>query len=217
MFKSCLGCLGLIIFIFLFGVILTSCFFGGSSSSDNDEDEYVPMNEYSKNIEHEVIEDVDVFTSLRETAWSTEHFVSLFSMDSVDILRKYHEEIDNGVVFRLALPLTNVYGDRSYRIEAVAYFSPETIDKINFDNWPRLDSTGLYETADNVDIHHGLGEYQYLYSKNNGLMDGVPLEFYTKGSTYQPPEDFRSHLDKDEPEEDTEEPQETQEETETEE
>lgn len=217
MIKGCLGCLGLIIFIFFFGVILTSCFFGGSSSSDNDEDEYVPMSEYNDDIEHEVIDGVDVFTYTLGLVWSKDSYVRLFSMDSADILRKYHEEIDNGVVFRLALPLTDVYGNRSYRIEAVAYFSPETIDKINFDNWPVRESTGLYETADNVGIHYGLAEYEHLYGKRYTTVEGVPDIFYTKGTPYQPPEDSRSHLDEDESEEDTEESQETQEETETEE
>lgn len=217
MIKGCLGCLGLIIFIFLFSVILSAWILGGSSSSDNDEDEYVPMNEYSTDTEHKVEDDVDVFTTTLTVGFSRDSFVRQFSMKGVDILRKYHEELDNGAVFRLALPLTDTYGNKSYRIEAVAYFSPETIDKINFDNWPRLESTGLYETADSVGVHHGLGEYQYLYEKNYRLIEGVPLVVYTKGATYRPPEDSDSSLDKDDPEEDAEVTQETQEETETEE
>lgn len=116
------------------------------AQSENDNEE---MN-------HEVIDNVDVYTVSNDVILSADSFLHSFSIDMTEFLSENHEDLENGVVFRLATALTDKYGNSENKIVSTVWYSQETIEKINFDNWPMDSSTDLYNTADSVVFHFSL-------------------------------------------------------------
>ena len=92
---------------------------------------------------------VTVFQQFTEP-FSVDRALKNFSYDMANELKANKDNIKNGAVFRLAIPLTDTYGNESNEYVLVVYYEQDTIDKINIDNWPTLDDTGLYDTADGV-------------------------------------------------------------------
>ncbi len=108
--------------------------------------------------DYEVIDGVDVYTMFQDTAWSTNSLMRNFSMDSVELLQTVHENLENGIVFRLATTMVDGYGNETDKIVANVWYSQDTVERINYDNWPVHGDTmaGLYDTADGVRIYFAL-------------------------------------------------------------
>ena len=108
--------------------------------------------------------------------WSISGAPQLFSADGVQILEEHHEEFDQGVIFANHNTLTDQYGNETETYTMAVYYSPETIDKINFDNWPILDGEDLFRTADSVYIHPVIDNEDYFQFRV--MSDQTPGVFY---------------------------------------
>lgn len=87
---------------------------------------------------------------------SANTYLNSFNYDMANVLTENHNEFPEGAIFRSVLPLVDQYGNEEKTNVVTVYYSPETIEQINFDNWPTYDATGLFDTADNVFIHHAI-------------------------------------------------------------
>lgn len=106
--------------------------------------------------QHDVIDGVDVFTSYTEMILTPNVFMSNFSVDMTELLKEKQDEINNGVIFRNATSVTDQHGNEEKMVVLSVWYSQETIEKINYDNWPQLVGEDLYNTADGVLVHHHL-------------------------------------------------------------
>lgn len=123
-------------------------------AESDEEKEEVPESE--SNYQHEVIDDVDVFTSYSEMILTPNVFMSNFSVDMTELLKEKHDEINNGAIFRNATSVTDQHVNEEKMVVVSVWYSQETIEKINYDNWPQLVGEDLYNTADGVLVHHHL-------------------------------------------------------------
>lgn len=158
----------------------TSATAGNESEKDDEETE----NEYDKNLakiraereednqekpdyQHEVIDNVDVYTDYSEMFLTPNVYMSNFSVDMTELLKEKHDEIKNGVIFRNAATVADQYGNEENIVLVSVWYSQETVDKINYENWPQLVGEDLYNTADGVLIHHNL-EQDTVNNKSAG-------------------------------------------------
>lgn len=125
---------------------------------------------------------VALYTDDREIVFGEKSHLENFSGNHVQTLKENHSNFENGVIFRNIMPLQDEYGNQTMTNVVTVYYSPETIDKINFDNWPTLDATGLYETADNVFIHYALLSKVNEFQKYADLKD-APQDFLDYAGT----------------------------------
>ena len=139
-------------------------------TEDKDEDE-----EYGEGI-HKNDDGVMIFDRYEEISLSINSLVAKFSTDMADELKEHKDDIDNGAVFRLAGPLTDEYGNETKKYVISVYYTQDTIDKINVDNWPLDINKGLYKTADGVIIHPALRDNKYTETK---VYDGEQPDEYT--------------------------------------
>lgn len=130
----------------------------------------------------ELIDGVAVFTDTREIVFGLNSHLDIFSADMTDLLKENHQNIDNGAIFRSLDTLTDEYGNEERTITVVVYYSQETIEAINYDNWPTLDASGLYDTADGTWVHAALSEGNV---ENNppSNSEEVPEIYYTMMGT----------------------------------
>lgn len=117
---------------------------------------------------YELIDDIAVFTSDKELVFGVNQHLESFSYDMTQALKETHSEIKNGAIFRDISALTDTYGNEEKTTTVVVYYSQETIEAINYDNWPTLDSSGLFDTADATWIHYALKDSKF---KNNTPSD----------------------------------------------
>ena len=119
---------------------------------------------------------VMIFDQYGEVSLSVNTLVSKFSVDMIDEIKKHKGEFTNGAVFRLAGPLTDEYGNETKKYVISVYYTQDTIDKINVDNWPLNISDGLYKTADGVIVHPALRDNKHAETK---VYEGEQPEEYT--------------------------------------
>lgn len=125
---------------------------------------------------------IALYTDNRNIVFSEKSHIENFSGTHVTTLKENVNHFDNGVIFRNVITLQDQYGNQEDTNVIVVYYSPETIEKINFDNWPTLDARGLYETADNVFIHYVLlSEANDFHQYTN--TEGAPGEFLNYAGT----------------------------------
>lgn len=120
---------------------------------------------------------VALYTDTRGVTFGEKSHLEIFSGTHVSTLKDNHKDFKNGVIFRNVMPLQDQYGNQEDTNVIAVYYSPETIEKINFDNWPALDSSGLYQTADNVFIHYILLNEASEF-RGYGHTEGAPVDFY---------------------------------------
>lgn len=137
----------------------------------------------SEKFQHEVIEGVDTYTLVSGTNWSANSMMTGFSVDATSLLQDVHQDLTNGAVFRIATTLTDTYGNESQEIVSTVWYSQETVEKINYDNWPRLVGEDLYNTADGVIVHYAIGNDVEVENKSAGnnapnfYRDSIGVEF----------------------------------------
>ena len=142
---------------------------------DFDDEEESEDEEYGEGI-HKNDDGVMIFDRYEEISLSINSLVAKFSTDMADELKEHKDDIDNGAVFRLAGPLTDDYGNEVKKYVISVYYTQDTIDKINVDNWPLDINNGLYKTADGVIIHPALRDNKYTETK---VYDGEQPDEYT--------------------------------------
>ena len=138
---------------------------------DEEESEDTENEEFHKNDD-----DVMIFDRYGEVSLSVNTLVSKFSKDMTDEIKKHKDEFTNGAVFRLAGPLVDEYGNETKKYVILVYYTQDTIDKINVDNWPLNISDGLYKTADGVIVHPALRDNKHAKTK---VYEGEQPEEYT--------------------------------------
>ncbi len=144
--------------------------------TEEDESELAEEEETEEvKFKHEVIDGVDVYTDFNNITISPNNYMSNFSIEMTDLLNEVHQDLTNGVVFRNATTLTDGYGNEEKKIVVNVWYPQETIEKINYDNWPVLIGEDLYSTADGVIIHFALG--QDVDEDNKIASDDAP-QFY---------------------------------------
>lgn len=119
---------------------------------------------------------VMIFDQYGEVSLSQNTFVAKFSRDMAEELKKHKDETKNGAIFRLASPLVDNYGNESKKYVMAVYYTQDTIDKINVDNWPLNVSDGLYKSANGVIIHPALRDNKHAETK---VYEGEQPEEYT--------------------------------------
>lgn len=119
---------------------------------------------------------VMIFDQYGEVSLSVNTLVSKFSKDMTDEIKKHKDKFTNGAVFRLAGPLVDEYGNETKKYVISVYYTQDTIDKINVDNWPLNISDGLYKTADGVIVHPALRDNKHAKTK---VYEGEQPEEYT--------------------------------------
>ena len=143
-------------------------------TEDTDDDEE-PEDEEDEEF-HKNDDDVMIFDQYGEVSLSVNTLVSKFSVDMIDEIKKHKDEFTNGAVFRLAGPLVDEYGNETKKYVISVYYTQDTIDKINVDNWPLNISDGLYKTADGVIVHPALRDNKHAQTK---VYEGEQPEEYT--------------------------------------
>lgn len=132
----------------------------------------------------EMIDNITVFTNDSDIVLGINQHLSNFSYDMTQELKKRHNEIENGAIFRNVSTLTDKYGNEEPTVTVVVYYSPKTIEAINYENWPILDASGLYDTADATWVHYALKDSKV---KNNAPSDtsAIPDIYYSmQGASY---------------------------------
>lgn len=135
--------------------------------------------------QYELIDDIAVFTNDKSIVLGINQHLESFSYDMTQALKKKHGEIKNGAIFRNITPLVDKFGNEEKTTTVVVYYSQDTIEAINYDNWPTIDSSGLYDTADATWVHYALKESKV---KNNTSIDSERLPslyFSMQGATYE--------------------------------
>lgn len=87
----------------------------------------------------------------------------------------YKDLMDLGVVYRGYHTLSDNYGNTEDIFTYVLYISPETINKINFENWDPT-SNQFFEIADGSYLHPIFDKYE-LYSEQKVNKDDLPQAF----------------------------------------
>ena len=144
-------------------------------TDENTETEEEPEDTENEEF-HKNDDDVMIFDRYGEVSLSVNTLVSKFSKDMTDEIKKHKDEFTNGAVFRLAGPLVDEYGNETKKYVISVYYTQDTIDKINVDNWPLNISDGLYKTADGVIVHPALRDNKHAKTK---VYEGEQPEEYT--------------------------------------
>jgi hypothetical protein len=150
-------------------------------TAEESETEEEPEDEESEEVPEETNENIEFLDSgmalvtdnSNITFGETSH-LEIFSGNHVTTLSDNYEQFENGVIFRNVMALQDQYGNQEDTNVIAVYYSPETINQINFENWPTLDETGLFEPADNVFIHNVLlseSEDFQQYTNTEGVPD----------------------------------------------
>lgn len=154
-----------------------------AAEEESEKEEAEKERAAEEDYQHEVIDGIDVFTTYSDIILTPNVFMSNFSVDMSELLNEKNKELSNGVIFRNATTLTDKYGNEDKLIVVGVWYSQETIEKINFDNWPQLIGEDLYNTADSVLVHYTLGQSVDVENKQN---ENAPQIFKDSiGSKYE--------------------------------
>lgn len=114
--------------------------------------------EVKTEVPYEIVDEIAVFTDDNDSIFSAKQHVDSFSAEMTKALKENHKDIKNGAIFRSVKTLSDKYGNEEKTNVLAVYYSPETIEKINYDKWPILDASGLYDTADTMWVHPAFKE-----------------------------------------------------------
>lgn len=152
---------------------------------ESKEQEKEPSKEQSEEeAPYKLVDGVALFTDDGDVVMGVKSHVDVFSSEMTAALKKYHNEIKDGAIFRSVNLLDDEYGNQVMLNAIVVYYSQETIDKINFDNWPRLDASGLYETSDSMWVHPAF-KVKGAKENKSGVDIAPDVYFNYLGSEYE--------------------------------
>lgn len=133
---------------------------------------------------YEIEDDIAIFTDDNDSIFSAKQHVDSFSAEMTQALKENHKDIKNGAIFRSVKTLSDKYGNEEKTNVLAVYYSPETIEKINYDKWPTLDASGLYDTADAMWAHPAFKEKGAKENKS-GTENAPDIYFNYLGSTVE--------------------------------
>ena len=107
-------------------------------------------------------------------AFSENSSIKHFSMEMSNRLKKDHKKIDNGAIFKDVMEFEDKKGNKEKIVAIVTYISKETINEINFDNWPN-NPESLYDVSDGVVFHYYINDNKIAKTRNQ---DEIPQQFY---------------------------------------
>lgn len=145
-----------------------------TESKENNEDKKSSEKEKNEDITHKKQDGYDVYERDGGMPFSENSSVKHFSMEMSNKLKKDYKNIDKGAVFKDVMEFEDKKGNESKMVAVVVYISKDSIDEINFENWPK-NPESLYDVADGVVFH--------AYINNNDVaetrdQDEIPQEFY---------------------------------------
>lgn len=105
---------------------------------------------------------------------------------TVNTLKEDHEKLTNGAIFTLAETFDDDYGNKKEEYIATMYFSPETLNRINYDNWPNKqepEGINALKTADSTFVspmvlNKGKKGDTELFDFINKNLENVPENFF---------------------------------------
>lgn len=116
----------------------------------------------------------DVYERDGGMPFSENSSVKHFSMEMSNKLKKDHKNINEGAVFKDVMEFEDKKGNESKMVAVVVYISKESIDEINFENWPK-NPESLYDVADGVVFHAYINDNDVAETRDQ---DEIPQEFY---------------------------------------
>lgn len=128
----------------------------------------------SEKIKHNKQDGFDVYERDGGMAFSENSSIKHFSMEMSNRLKKDHKKIDNGAIFKDVMEFEDKKGNKEKIVAIVTYISKETIDEINFDNWPN-NPESLYDVSDGVVFHYYINDNKIAKTRNQ---DEIPQQFY---------------------------------------
>lgn len=104
-----------------------------------------------------------------------------FSYDHIKTLRDNNEKFENGIIFLNYNETQDKYGNAELTNTIATYYSRDTLDKIQWDNWYQnnIHDELLYQTADAVFIHRIILDEVPEYEKFTGSDENTPDSYYT--------------------------------------
>lgn len=150
------------------------------SGNDTDTDKGDEGGQEEEEIEEVPFEYLDNGIALVELdesgAWSINGAPALFAYEGAKIIKEHYDQFDNGIILANVNTLVDQYGNEEDTYTMAVHYSPDTIEKINFENWPVLDAEDLFKTADSVFIHYVIDNEDYRgYA---GIQEDAPSAFY---------------------------------------
>lgn len=127
-----------------------------------------------ESIKHNKQDGYDVYERDGGMPFSENSSIKHFSMEMSNKLKKDHKKIDNGAIFKDVMEFEDKKGNEEKIVAIVAYVSKETIDDINFDNWPN-NPESLYDVSDGVVFHYYINDNKIAETRNQ---DEIPQQFY---------------------------------------
>lgn len=133
-----------------------------------------PKEKKNESIKHNKQDGFDVYERDGGMAFSENSSIKHFSMEMSNRLKKDHKKIDNGAIFKDVMEFEDKKGNEEKIVAIVTYVSKETIDEINFDNWPN-NPESLYDVSDGVVFHYYINDNKIAKTRNQ---DEIPQQFY---------------------------------------
>lgn len=164
--KGCFAFLGIIVVLIII-VIISVNIFAKDKNENKDEDK-------KEDITHTKQNGYDVYERDGGMPLSENSSVKHFSMEMSDKLKKDHKNINEGVVFKDVMDFEDKKGNESKMVAVVVYISKDSIDEINFKNWPKRPES-LYDVADGVVFHTYINDNDVAETRDQ---DEIPQEFY---------------------------------------
>lgn len=127
-----------------------------------------------ESIKHNKQDGYDVYERDGGMPFSENSSIKHFSMEMSNKLKKDHKKIDNGAIFKDVMEFEDKKGNEEKIVAIVAYVSKETIDEINFNNWPN-NPESLYDVSDGIVFHYYINDNKIAETRNQ---DEIPQQFY---------------------------------------
>lgn len=100
--------------------------------------------------------------------------VKHFSMEMSNKLKEDHQNIEQGAIFKDIMKFEDEKGNETKMVAAIVYVSNESINEINYKNWPK-NPESLYDVADGIVFHAYINNNDVAKTRNQ---DEIPQQFY---------------------------------------
>ncbi|MDO4680805.1 MAG: hypothetical protein Q4A55_06115 [Aerococcus sp.] len=132
-----------------------------------------------EDIDWEIVDDksgIKIYKRKPDNIFSRNMEIKGFATLVAEQVTKDHDTMPNGAIFTDILKYTDSYGNDSAIYSITLYFSPDTLKKINFDNWPPSNQSmakATLEVADSTYIYPPLVVKESDSDKKSEFLDYV--------------------------------------------
>lgn len=145
-----------------------------SNTNDNKKEQKSKGKSKDKDITHIKQDGYDVYERDAGMPLSENSSVKHFSMEMSNELKKDHQNIEQGAIFKDIMKFEDKKGNETKMVAAIVYVSKESINEINYKNWPK-NPESLYDIADGVVFHAYINNNDVAKTRNQ---DEIPQQFY---------------------------------------